>query len=110
MCSRPHQLNRRSLLVGGGAVAAALTTGVALARIRPIDMTPLVGPGFRPTDTDEIGLWQQMQRVEEEVAGSNLLIKDPGLIGYLQDLIGHVVGRQPRTCASIWRTSPISTP
>ena len=47
------------------------------ARIRPQDMVPLVGPGFRPTDKDEQGLWKEMERVEEEIAGSNLLIKDP---------------------------------
>ena len=92
MCWRCYELNRRSLLVGGGAVAASLTTGVAQARIRPADMRPLIGPGFRPTDRDEIGLWQQMERVEEEVAGSNLLIKDPELIRYLQTLIGQVGG------------------
>ena len=40
-------------------------------------MVPLIGPGFKPTDKDEQGLWQQMERVEEEVAGSNLLIDDP---------------------------------
>ncbi|MEO7541761.1 MAG: M48 family metalloprotease, partial [Sphingomicrobium sp.] len=92
MCWRCNQINRRSLLVGGGIAAASLTTGVASARIRPADLQPLIGPGFRPTDTDEIGLWQQMQRVEEEVSGSNLLIKDPELIRYLRDLIGTVGG------------------
>ena len=85
-------LDRRTLLVGGGIAAAALTTGVAEARIRPADMQPLIGPGYRPTDRDELGLWQQMERVEEEVAGSNILIKDPALLRYLQDLIGTVGG------------------
>jgi predicted Zn-dependent protease len=92
MCFRCYELNRRSLLIGGGAVATSLSTGVAQARIRPADMRPLIGPGFRPTDRDEIGLWQQMDRVEEEVAGSNILIKDPQLIRYLQTLIGDVGG------------------
>lgn len=92
MCLRCYELNRRSLLIGGGVAAASLTTGVAQARIRPADMKPLIGPGFRPTDRDEIGLWQQMERVEEEVAGSNILIKDPELIRYLQNLIGTVGG------------------
>ncbi len=91
MCFR-CELNRRSLLVGGGVAAATLTTGVAQARIRPADMQPLIGPGFRPVDRDEIGLWQQMARVEEEVAGSNLLIKDPEVVRYLQNLIGTVGG------------------
>jgi len=91
MCIR-CEISRRSLLAGGGALAASLATGVANARIRPGDMVPLIGPGFRPTDPDEKGLWQQMDRVEEEVAGSNLLIKDPALVSYLQDIIGNVGG------------------
>jgi predicted Zn-dependent protease len=51
-----------------------------------------VGPGFKPTERDEMGLWSQMDRVEEEIAGSNLLVNDPTLTGYLRDLIGNVGG------------------
>jgi beta-barrel assembly-enhancing protease len=91
MCIR-CELSRRSLLVGGGIAAASMTTGVAQARIRPQDMVPLVGKGFKPTDKDEQGLWNEMRRVEEEIAGSNLLIDDPKLTGYLRDLIGKVGG------------------
>ena len=85
-------LSRRTLLAAGGGLAAALSAGVAEARIPPSAMEPLIGPGYRPTDRDEIGLWQQMGRVEEELSGSNLLIKDPALNGYLQGLIGKVGG------------------
>jgi predicted Zn-dependent protease len=92
MCWRCTELTRRSLLVGGGAAAAALHTGTALARVRPQEMVPLVGPGYKPTERDEIGLWKEMDRVEEEVAGSNLLITDPTITGYLRDLIGTVGG------------------
>ena len=91
MCIR-CEISRRSLLIGGGVAAASLTTGVAQARILPKDMVPLIGPGFRPTDTDEIGLWGLMDRVEEEVSGSNLLIKDPEIVSYLKEIIGHVGG------------------
>ncbi len=77
-------------------MAAALTTGTANARILPSAMEPLIGPGYRPTDRDEIGLWQQMARVEEEVAGSNLLIKDAALNRYLQGQIGKVGGPAAR--------------
>jgi hypothetical protein len=86
------EVTRRSLLLGGGAAAAALHTGIAEARVRPQDMVPLVGPGFKPTERDEQGLWKEMDRVEEEVAGSNLMIEDPKITGYLRDLIGHVGG------------------
>ena len=92
MCARCLELTRRSLLLGGGAAAAALHAGVAHARIRPQDMVPLVGPGYKPTERDEIGLWKEMERVEEEVSGSNLLITDPKLTSYLQNLIGTVGG------------------
>ncbi|MFC7537710.1 M48 family metallopeptidase [Sphingomonas sp. GCM10030256] len=89
-------LSRRALLAGGGVAGAALWTGVAQARIRPSEMKPLIGPGYRPTERDEIGLWQQYARVEEEIAGSNILIKDPGLNRYLQALIGKVGGPAAR--------------
>jgi predicted Zn-dependent protease len=90
MCVRCLEISRRSLLLGGGA--AALHTGVASARIRPSDMVPLIGPGFKPTEKDEQGLWKEMERVEEEIAGTNLLITDPTLTGYLKDIIGTVGG------------------
>ena len=92
MCMRCLEMSRRSLLVGGGAAAAALSTGVAEARVRPAEMAPLIGPGFRPTDQDEIGLWKEMERVEEEISSSNLLIEDPKLTGYLKNIIGTVGG------------------
>ena len=85
-------VSRRTVLSGGGAMAAALVAGAAEARILPKDMVPLIGPGYRAVDQDEKGLWQQMERVEEEVSGSNLLIKDPALTRYLGTLIGNVGG------------------
>jgi len=87
-----NAISRRAVLGGSGALALSLTTGVAQARILPKDMVPLIGPGYRAVDQDEKGLWQQMERVEEEVAGSNLLIKDARLTAYLGDLIGRVGG------------------
>jgi Zn-dependent protease with chaperone function len=90
------ELSRRALLVGGGAATAALATGMAEARIPPASLNPLIGPGYRPTDRDELGLWAQMQRVEEEVAGSNILVKDDKLNRYLQQLIGKVGGPAAR--------------
>jgi len=96
MCARCLEVTRRSLLLGGGAAAATLHTGVANARIRPQDMVPLVGPGYKPTERDEIGIWQLMERAEEEIAGSNLLIQNPKLAGYLQNLIGTVGGPAAR--------------
>ncbi len=91
MCIR-CEISRRTMLAGTGALAAAGLTGVANARIKPADMVPLIGPGFKPVDRDEQGLWQQMDRVEEEVSASNLVNKDGGIDGYVRDLIGKVGG------------------
>lgn len=85
-------LSRRVLLGGAGALATSFATGIAHARVLPNDMAPLIGAGYRATEPDEKGMWQQMERVEEEVSGSNLLIKEPQLTAYLGSLIGKVGG------------------
>ena len=92
MCMHCFEVSRRAMLAGGGVLAASLATGVAHARIRPQEMTSLIGPGYKPTDRDEVGIWQLMNRVEEEVSGSNLLIKDKATNDYVRDLIGRVGG------------------
>ena len=92
MCFRCAMISRRSLLVGGAAAAASVHTGVADARVLPRDMVPLIGPGFKPTDRDEQGLWKEMDRIEEEVSGSNLVVQDPKLAAYLKNIIGTVGG------------------
>ena len=92
MCGSCLELTRRSMLAAGGAGLLALHAGTASARISPAEMLPLVGPGFKPTDRDEQGLWKEMDRVEEEVAGSNLLLTDQKITGYLRDIIGSVGG------------------
>jgi predicted Zn-dependent protease len=92
MCMNCLSLSRRAMLAGTGALAASLATGTANARIPPASMVPLIGPGYRPTDKDELGIWKLMDRVEEEVSGSNLLIKDKSTNDYVRNLIGRVGG------------------
>jgi predicted Zn-dependent protease len=92
MCINCLALSRRAMLAGTGAAAATLATGAAQARIPPASMVPLIGPGYRPVDRDELGIWKLMDRVEEEVSGSNLLIKDKASTDYVRDLIGRVGG------------------
>ena len=88
-----HHFSRRAMLAGlGCACCAGLLPSAAEARVRPADMRPLVGAGYRPTEADERGMWQEYERFEEEVAGSNLLIQDAGLTSYLSGLMGRVGG------------------
>jgi predicted Zn-dependent protease len=85
-------LDRRALLGGLGCACCAGFAGIAEARIAPASMKPLIQAGYRPTEADERGMWQQMERVEQEIAGSNLLIKDPALTSYLSNLVERVGG------------------
>ena len=96
MCVNCLSVSRRAMLAGGGVLAASLATGTAQARIPPASMVPLIGPGYRPVDKDELGIWKLMDRVEEEVSGSNLLIKDKATNDYVRNLIGRVGGPAAR--------------
>ena len=56
------RFTRRALLAGlGCACCAGLLPATAGARVRPADMQSLIGPGYRPTDKDERGMWQQYE-------------------------------------------------
>ena len=93
MCINCLQLSRRAMLAGTGALAASTITGTAAAaRILPANMVPLIGAGYRPTDADERGILQQMDRIEEEISGSNLLVQDPQTTAYLRALFERVGG------------------
>ena len=85
-------LSRRTLLGGLGCACCLGLGAPAAARIAPSSMTPLIGPGHRPTDRDEQGMWQQYERVEQEIAGSNLLLKDDRLASYLGGIAAQVGG------------------
>jgi predicted Zn-dependent protease len=78
--------------LGCACCTGLVGAGAAEARIRPADMRPLIGPGYRPTEADERGMWQEYERVEQEIAGSNLLITDPNLTSYLRSIVSRVGG------------------
>ena len=83
---------RRSILGGFGCACCAGLVGTAQARISPRTMEPLIGPGHRPTDKDEQGMWQIYERAERDIADSNLLIKDKAITSYLGDVAARVGG------------------
>lgn len=87
-------LTRRAMLAGLGCACCTglIGAGAALARIPPSSMQPLIGPGYRPTDADERGMWAEYERVEQEIAGSNLLIDDLNLASYLKSIVSRVGG------------------
>lgn len=84
--------SRRGFIGGGLCACAAcgLGVGAAQARIRPADVSPRIGLNYAPLDNDERGLWDQIERVEEEVASSNLLVRDEALHRYVDGVLGRV--------------------
>jgi len=88
-----NTISRRALLAGSACLCCA---GAANARIRPADVKPLIGPGYRPVDEDEKGMWKLYERVEADIAGSNLLVGDPQLNSYIAGVTERVGGPAAR--------------
>lgn len=66
-----------------------------------------IKPGQRPAlDTDEAGLWMQMDRVEESLRTSGRLVTDPALNAYVREMVCRLVGPY---CADI-RVYVVQTP
>ncbi|MCC7461384.1 MAG: M48 family metallopeptidase [Gammaproteobacteria bacterium] len=86
-------VSRREFLVGGvcgcalGAVPHRASAAPAVAALQP-----LVVPGYRPVDPDERGLWQSCEQFEEQLAASNLLVRDAGLNGYVGEVLRRLLG------------------
>lgn len=52
-----------------------------------------IAPGERPAlDTDEAGLWLEMDRLEAQVATSGAVVRDPGLNAYVREVVCRVAG------------------
>jgi Zn-dependent protease with chaperone function len=86
-------ITRRGL-VAGGLCACAVHAGRAdaLDRVRPMAMEALAPPGFRPVDADERGLWQSLERLEAELASSNLLLQSPAMQAYTEAVMANLLG------------------
>jgi Zn-dependent protease with chaperone function len=99
--------SRRNFVVRGiGAATLCCPWASAWARILPTNLTPLVGTGYRPTEPDERGLWQECERLEKELASSKLLLPDPALKQYIAGVMERLLGTQ----AAQLRIYPVRSP
>lgn len=103
-------LSRRRFLAAGFCGCALCWGGPAVARaaggerrapgdasIDPAaELGPLIAAGYQPVDADEKGLWQQCERLEEEVASSSLLMNTPDLHRYTVGVVERLLGDQAR--------------
>lgn len=71
--------------------ALGLPFADALAKPAPAQMTSLISSNYQPSDADERGLWQLCERLEQDIAASNLRIRDEGLNRYLQNVTGRLL-------------------
>jgi Zn-dependent protease with chaperone function len=78
------------------SVAGLLPYSAIAERIEPISMTPLIAPGYEAEDADERGLWQAFDKLEEQIATSNLIVRDPELTSYLNGVMYRLLG-EPAT-------------
>ena len=84
--------SRRQFLTGIGGCAACMA-GAANAYVLPTDLAPLVGEGYTPSDADERGIWQSLERIEESISTSPQLLQAPQLHAYTVRVIERLVGR-----------------
>lgn len=72
---------------------ALCLTGAACAEpLDPTTMVPLVPAGYQPVDVDEQGLWQSSNEIEQQIANSHLLFRNPDLQAYLDSVLARVLG------------------
>ena len=86
-------LNRRQLV--GGCLCGSLMCGLPAAALAQ-STEEVRGPGYEPVDKDERGIWDQLERVEEEIRHSDQLVRDPALTGYLKGVTDRITGGASR--------------
>jgi predicted Zn-dependent protease len=86
------QTSRRRFLQGAGGCAACLSP-IAGAGILPTNLEPLVSANYEPSDPDERGAWQSLERLEEWIRTSPRRLQSPELEMYTRGTVERLVGR-----------------
>lgn len=84
--------SRRNFLLAGGACALCAARHSAAA-VLDTNLPALVSAEYEPADADERGMWQSMERVEEAIGTSPLLLRSPELQAYTRSVTERLVGR-----------------
>ncbi len=85
-------MTTRRAVVAGCVCGCAFAGAARSARVRPAQMQALVGPGYRPADADERGMWHDFARLEAEIASSNRLLESPAMQRYAEGVIARLLG------------------
>ena len=87
------KVSRRNFVaasVGGCLCCAAASVA---AKVLPTTLQPLVAENYSPTEADERGMWQAIGRLEEDIAGSDLVLRSRELQVYAIEVIERLLGR-----------------
>lgn len=87
-----NQSRRRFVTGALCGCALGFSAGAAAAKLAPSQLAPLIPPDYQPQAHDERGLWQLCDKVEKNLADSDLLIKDAALQKYLLQVAQGLLG------------------
>ena len=88
--------SRRQFIAGGLCGCVSIASSTATAELLPTNLQPLIGPGYVPADDDERGLWQSVERLEQELAESELLYPSQDLQPYIVGIVERLIDRPVR--------------
>ena len=63
------------------------------AAILPADLEPKVGANYQPAGSEELGIWQNLERVEEAIRTSPQRLIAPELDAYTRGVVERLIGR-----------------
>jgi predicted Zn-dependent protease len=93
--------SRRDFVSAGLGGCLACHSMFVGAKVLSTSLEPLVGVNYQPVDADERGLWQSCERLEENLAASELLLRAPDLHDYTLGVLERLLGR-PATDARVY--------
>jgi Zn-dependent protease with chaperone function len=96
MGAERRALDRRHFMLGlglGVGSCALCAARPSLASVLPTDIEALMGPDYKPQDTDEKGIWQSCERIEDSIKNSNRLLRAPELQKYTVGVVERLLGR-----------------
>ena len=87
------RVSRRSFVAAGVGGCLCCAAASVAAKVLPTTLQPLVGENYSPVDVDERGMWQAVNRFEESLAESDLVLRAPDLQAYTAYVVERLIGR-----------------
>ncbi len=74
-------------------ILCACMASLGQAAILPADLEPKVGANYQPAGSEELGIWQNLERVEEAIRTSPQRLIAPELDAYTRGVVERLIGR-----------------